>query len=299
MGLHGVDTCLASKNSDGFDSHILHHYASLTQLVSVPSLQVGSWGFESLRKYQCSISLVVKRGVANAKSRVRLSYIAPVVRIFYTFSGVGSTSKNPYVCCTDTQSRRYLPQLTALSALPVNSQFPEIIKLVVIRESLNKYNRCHEANGKIQVKLSNYKIRLAYPSGRSSSGKWSEMNSLLFAWPFSSAHLDGGKWSRRRISVIHAIQHAALRICLSTSVEKVPSSVLAGDAFSPTRTRSFLRSVRSMKGVSLDAQSSTYHTLGVASRETRVQYRGLQFAVSDQTDMYEHEQYAAPAETRV
>lgn len=62
------------------------------------------------------------------------------------------------------------------------------------------------------------------------------MNGLLFAWPSSSARLDGRKWSRRRISVIHAIQHATLRLCLSTSVEKVPSSVSAGDAFSPTRT---------------------------------------------------------------
>ena len=49
---------------------------------------------------------MVKRGVANAKSRVRLSYIAPVVRIFYTFYRVGSTSKRPYVCGTDTQRRR-------------------------------------------------------------------------------------------------------------------------------------------------------------------------------------------------
>ena len=41
-------------------------------------------------------------------SRVRISSSAPVVRIFYTLNRVGSTSKNPFVCCTDTQSRRYL-----------------------------------------------------------------------------------------------------------------------------------------------------------------------------------------------
>ena len=35
------------------------------------------WFDSDLRHHLCSISLEVKRGVANAKSRVRVSYVAP------------------------------------------------------------------------------------------------------------------------------------------------------------------------------------------------------------------------------
>ena len=71
--------------------------------------------------------------------------------------------------------------------------------------------------------------------------------------------------------MVSATGEMAFPFCLSTSVEKVPSSVSAGDArqqivrgwivrivqcYAYLLARSVLRSVRSMKGVSLDAQSS-------------------------------------------
>ena len=54
MGLHGVDTCLASKNSDEFDSHILHQWFSLLPenrgglKYNVPYSRVSADGDESI-----------------------------------------------------------------------------------------------------------------------------------------------------------------------------------------------------------------------------------------------------------
>ena len=55
----GWTPALQAGYSDRFDSDILHQYSS------------------NLDRYQCSISLVVKRDLAKVESRVQLSYIAP------------------------------------------------------------------------------------------------------------------------------------------------------------------------------------------------------------------------------
>ena len=50
------------------------------------------------------------------------------------------------------------------------------------------------------------------PVSHTTMGCQTQWLATCIAWPFSSARLDGRKFNRRRISVIHAIQHAIERL---------------------------------------------------------------------------------------